>query len=125
MRDETDFEKSAVQLKAIAEPTRLRFLSHLAQTSGSVTAISKAIDADLAKTSHHLVVLRKAGVLQSSSQGRESIYRLAPGIARVTDGILTIEIGGCQFNMPADDRASGNCKSAASNHTAWHERIRE
>ncbi len=62
--------------KALGDPTRLRLLSCLAKCGRpcSVTVLTKCCSVDLSVVSRHLIVLEKAGVLESAKEGRTVFY---------------------------------------------------
>ena len=65
-------------LRAIAEPTRWRIIELLAGGELCVCHIVDELDARQPLVSHHLKVLREAGVVQTSPQGTWIWYRLVP-----------------------------------------------
>lgn len=68
-------------LKALSDPVRLRLLSVIASRSGAeacVCDISVGIDVTQPTISHHLKVLRNAGLLVSERRGSWVYYRVIP-----------------------------------------------
>ena len=68
-------------LKALSDPVRLRLLSVVASHSGGeacVCDISVGIDVSQPTVSHHLKVLRTAGLLESERRGSWVYYRVIP-----------------------------------------------
>ena len=71
----------AGMLKALSDPMRLRLLSVIASHSGAeacVCDISAGIDLTQPTISHHLKVLRNAGLLHSERRGSWVYYRVIP-----------------------------------------------
>jgi ArsR family transcriptional regulator, arsenate/arsenite/antimonite-responsive transcriptional repressor len=71
----------AVMLKALSDPVRLRLLSVVASHDGAeacVCDISVGIDVTQPTISHHLKVLRTAGLLDSERRGSWVYYRVIP-----------------------------------------------
>jgi ArsR family transcriptional regulator len=71
----------AGMLKALSDPVRLRLLSIVASRTGSeacVCDISVGIDVTQPTISHHLKVLRTAGLLDSERRGSWVYYRVIP-----------------------------------------------
>ncbi len=102
MHDKQFFEDCADRFKALAEPTRLEIVQYLVKNQSSVTALGGAIGIDIVKASHHLNILRTAGMVTAKKSGRESYYQLAPGVAKIdADGVLTINVGCFEFVLPA------------------------
>lgn len=68
-------------LKALSDPVRLRLLSVVASHSGGeacVCDISAGIEVSQPTISHHLKVLRTAGLLDSERRGSWVYYRVIP-----------------------------------------------
>ncbi len=68
-------------LKALADPVRLRLLSIIASHSGReacVCEISEGITVGQPTISHHLKVLRTAGLIDSERRGSWVYYRVIP-----------------------------------------------
>lgn len=71
----------AGQLKALSDPVRLRLLSVVASHSGGeacVCDLSAGIDLTQPTISHHLKVLRTAGLLECERRGSWVYYRVVP-----------------------------------------------
>jgi len=71
----------AAKLKALSDPVRLRLLSVVASHSGSeacVCELSAGIEVTQPTISHHLKVLRTAGLLASERRGSWVYYRVIP-----------------------------------------------
>jgi ArsR family transcriptional regulator, arsenate/arsenite/antimonite-responsive transcriptional repressor len=71
----------AGMLKALSDPVRLRLLSVVASHAGGeacVCDISVGIDLTQPTISHHLKVLRTAGLLDSERRGSWVYYRVIP-----------------------------------------------
>lgn len=71
----------AEKLKALADPVRLRLLSVVASHTGGeacVCDISVGIEVSQPTVSHHLKVLRRAGLLASERRGSWVYYRVVP-----------------------------------------------
>ena len=75
--DLLQFEDLAERLRALGHPIRLA-MAMLLHESGAqnVTAIHTALDIDQATASHHLRIMRTAGILSVERDGKSSIYRL-------------------------------------------------
>lgn len=78
-------------LKALSDPVRLRLLSVVASHSGGeacVCDISVGIDVSQPTISHHLKVLRTAGLLESERRGSWVYYRVIPQALRQLSHLL-------------------------------------
>src|SRR5437763_2392796 len=67
------------QLKALADPARLSIVERLRSGSASVLELVEALGAPQPTVSHHLRVLREAGLVASRRRGRWIDYELVPG----------------------------------------------
>ena len=65
-------------LQAIAEPNRIRIIECLRTGSKNVTELAKLLSVEIVNVSHHLGVLRQAGLVQDEKQGRFVVYSLHP-----------------------------------------------
>jgi len=86
---------------ALGDPTRLAIVRELAGAE-SVCAcdFTSCCDVRQPTVSHHLKVLREAGVIESERQGTWVYYRLAPGVADRLRAFATEFTGGGQL-IPA------------------------
>lgn len=66
-------------LGVVADPTRWRILTLLADTELCTTHLQDLLDARQNLVSHHLKVLREAGLVLTEPCGRFTYYRLRPG----------------------------------------------
>ena len=86
----------AVLFKALADPVRLRLLSTIASRADGeacVCDLSTGIEVTQPTISHHLKVLREAGLLTSERRASWVYYRVVPqALARLSD-VLAIEAG--------------------------------
>lgn len=72
----------AAQLKALADPTRLRLLSMIATSpTGELCAcvLPEAVERSQPTVSHHLTQLVQAGVISREQRGKWAWFRLNPG----------------------------------------------
>ena len=65
--------------KAAADPCRLRILKLLKEGELCVCEIMTALSKPQSTTSHHLSILREAGLVKERRDGKWSYYRLADG----------------------------------------------
>ncbi|WP_199255963.1 ArsR/SmtB family transcription factor [Mycolicibacterium mengxianglii] len=84
----------ARKLKALADPVRLRLFSAVASHSGGeacVCDISGGIDVSQPTVSHHLKVLRDAGLLTSERRASWVYYTVVPEALRELAALLDLE----------------------------------
>ncbi|HYM52174.1 MAG TPA: metalloregulator ArsR/SmtB family transcription factor [Candidatus Dormibacteraeota bacterium] len=76
-------------LSALADPVRLSIIRQLASAPGAVCAcdFTECCTVSQPTVSHHLKVLREAGVLTSERQGTFIYYSLSPDFERRWAGI--------------------------------------
>jgi DNA-binding transcriptional ArsR family regulator len=77
--DETQIKAEAEIFKAMADPCRLKILSLLREGELCVCEIMVAVDRPQSSTSHHLSILKDAGLIKERKDGRWSRYRLSEG----------------------------------------------
>lgn len=88
---ETDFEPAAALLKAIADPYRLTMLATLAAAPEQVCVcdFTDALPLNQPTVSHHLRILREAGLVTCERRGTWVYYRLAPRASKRLGDALT------------------------------------
>ncbi|WP_433524237.1 ArsR/SmtB family transcription factor [Nocardia pseudovaccinii] len=77
--------------KALADPVRLRLLSVVASHGGQevcVCELSDGFDISQPTVSHHLKVLREAGLLSSERRGSWVYYRVEPAALQQLSHLL-------------------------------------
>jgi ArsR family transcriptional regulator len=89
-------------LSALADPTRLEILRQLAG-SAEVCAcdFTSCCDVSQPTISHHLKVLRDAGVVTSERRGNWVFYRIAPNLIERLSGIAQTLVPGGIFPAAA------------------------
>ncbi|MGQ0792515.1 MAG: ArsR/SmtB family transcription factor [Deltaproteobacteria bacterium] len=66
--------------KALAEETRLEIMQCLFKEERSVSDIAKEIGKEVSKVSHHLGILRGAGLVTDKKEGKFVVYQIHPVI---------------------------------------------
>ncbi len=93
-------------LSALADPTRLAIVRELAATTETCACdFTATCDVGQPTVSHHLRVLREAGVVTSERRGQWIWYRLAPDVAVRLASIARGMIPGGL--IPASDLVAG------------------
>lgn len=77
MPDQAIFDKTAETFSLISDPTRVKILWLLCHTEDCVANIAAAIEMSSPAVSHHLRVLKQAGLLAYRKCGKEAYYTLA------------------------------------------------
>ena len=76
-----DAEQLAAGLKAVADPARLRILSLIQaqpDREACVCHLTEPLDLSQGTVSHHLRVLREAGLVERDQRGSWGFYRVVP-----------------------------------------------
>lgn len=79
MKTDLDIESLPGGLRAVAEPLRWRILALLGQEELCVCHLVEALDAPQSLISHHLRVLRDAGLVESERYRYWTYYRRRTG----------------------------------------------
>jgi ArsR family transcriptional regulator len=91
-----DATELAARFKAVADPTRLRLLSLIAVHEGGEACVCDLTDAfDLSgpTISHHLKVLREAGLITGDRRGTWIYYRAVPeALAALTRALVPADL---------------------------------
>jgi DNA-binding transcriptional ArsR family regulator len=77
--NEAELESESEIFKALADPCRLKILSLLREGELCACEIMVGVDRPQSSTSHHLSILKDAGLIKERKDGRWSRYRLSEG----------------------------------------------
>lgn len=86
----------AEMLKVLADETRLGVVRQLMQGPKHVGQINAHLGVEKTLLSHHLKVLRQAGIVHAERDGKAVLYRLAPEVESKRRG-AGIDLGCCQI----------------------------
>jgi ArsR family transcriptional regulator, nickel/cobalt-responsive transcriptional repressor len=92
-------------LKALSEPIRLRIVDVLRAGPKNVSEIAEAVGIEIVNASHHLGILKHAGIARSRREGRNIVYRLAEGVLDAKAGRQSnehINLGCCRLEIPRE-----------------------
>lgn len=82
-------EELADRFRALADPTRVAIVNRLAAADEvCVCDLTAAFELSQPTISHHLRVLREAGIVESSRRGTWAYYRLVPETIAALRGAL-------------------------------------
>src|ERR671929_1330488 len=82
-------EELAARFKALADPTRVALVNRLAAAEEvCVCDLNTAFDLSQPTISHHLRILREAGLVESTRRGTWAYYRLVPEAIESLRGAL-------------------------------------
>lgn len=89
-------EEIALKLKALADPVRLRLFSAVASHAGGeacVCDVSEGLEVSQPTISHHLKVLREAGLLTAQRRGSWVYYAMVPdALHALTDRLIGVQV---------------------------------
>src|ERR671932_2213125 len=82
-------DELAARFKALADPTRVALVNRLAAAEEvCVCDLNTAFDLSQPTISHHLRILREAGLVESTRRGTWAYYRLVPEAIESLRGAL-------------------------------------
>jgi len=93
--DETSAAGLAQVFKALGDPVRLRLVSLIGARQGGevcVCDLTSAFELSQPTISHHLKVLREAGLIDSERRGTWVYYRLVPAALERMAGLLSVPV---------------------------------
>ena len=85
-------------LKALADETRLEVVKQLMSGPQHVGEINADLQVEQTLLSHHLKVLREAGIVEAERDGKAVLYRLSPAVESKRRGKI-IDLGCCQLKF--------------------------
>jgi ArsR family transcriptional regulator len=74
--------------KALADPTRLRIMLLLGRRELCVCEIMYVLDMEQSRVSHHMRVLRDAGIAEDVREGRWIVYRVPDRAKPLLEGLF-------------------------------------
>jgi len=102
MKKTEEFQGCAERLRALADPDRLRIVTCLFLGEKNVGEIASDLGDEIVKVSHHLGILRRAGIVRAAKHGRFVHYCLNPDVAVATDARSKpkrIDFGCCRVDL--------------------------
>src|SRR2546430_17269540 len=98
-------DELAARFKALADPTRVAIVNRLSVADEvCVCNLTETFDLSQPTISHHLKVLRDAGLVEASRRGTWAYYRLVPEAIAA----LRLALGAaCTYSSPARGRQVG------------------
>lgn len=106
-KDPLNPTRCAKMLAALAAPERLKIVRYLAGGTHTVTEIVDMLRIAAVNVSHHLTVLKHAGLIRGVKRGRFVDYSLRPGVLEeaVEAGVPkeALDLGCCKLELPSAD----------------------
>lgn len=109
---ETDARTLAAVFKALSDPVRLRLLSLIASFAGGeacVCDLTGPFDVTAPTISHHLKVLREAGLIEGERRGTWVYYRVQPEALERLGAVLSTDV-----QVPASTPITAQAVAAAA-----------
>jgi DNA-binding transcriptional ArsR family regulator len=101
MEDHLQANVCARYLKALSEPDRLRIIQCLQDGPKNVSELAELLERELVNVSHHLSVLRHAGLVQDEKKGKYVVYSLHPSVLakkkKNEQGKEILDLGCCRL----------------------------
>src|SRR5262245_35303673 len=96
-------------LAALAAPERLRIVRFLRDGPRNAGEIAEMLQTAAVNVSHHMNVLKHAGLVCSEKRGRFVLYSLAPGVLDTNSPLADhLNLGCCRLELPPEaDRGRG------------------
>jgi ArsR family transcriptional regulator len=98
MYDEPALTECARRLKALADPERLRIIRCLKTGPKNVSELADSLGRELVNVSHHLGVLRHAGLVSDERRGKFVVYSLHPDVIRRKEPDC-LDLGCCRLDL--------------------------
>ena len=96
-RPETE-NSCADRLKVLADETRLAVVRQLMDGPLHVGAINDSLGLEQSLLSHHLRILREAGIVKAERDGKAVLYSLAPDVESASAG-KAVNLGCCKLSF--------------------------
>lgn len=108
LSDPATMHETAELMRLLADPTRLRVLSLLEDGEMNVSTLCRELDVAQPTVSHHLGLLREAGILLCRREGKQVFYSINPTHLQPPDdrGCLHLRHGHLELHMCAVNAAS-------------------
>ena len=99
-------------LAALADPVRLRILAMLRERERCVCHLTSALQLAQPTISHHMAILKRAGLVRDRHDARWTYYRLEPSAARA----LSESIATLLDTTHTDPGPAAGCAPASCSH---------
>lgn len=101
--DPLQSDHCAEKLRALGDPIRIKIIDSLRVCPMNVSELADCLELEIVNVSHHLGVLRHAGLVERKKEGRFVVYSLHEGVfkrgkaVRITEHI---NLGCCRLEIP-------------------------
>lgn len=93
------YGERAARLRAVADETRLRILRTLLVGEKCVTELAKALRLEQPTVSHHLGLLRQAGLVAARRKGKRVVYAVSPEVRPGDGDGFSLDLGCCRITF--------------------------
>ncbi len=98
-----EFEVSCADLlKVLADETRLAVARELMRGERFAGDLCRSLEIEQSLLSHHLRILREAGIVESERHGKAVLYRLSPAVESKRRGDA-LDLGCCRLTFGGPD----------------------
>ena len=100
----------AAIFSALSAPERIKILRFLRDGERNVSQIADMLRTAPVNVSHHVAVMKYAGLIQSRKDGRFMMYSLLPGLSVQTpqgSGLMRLETAACAIELHIEAPAVG------------------
>lgn len=106
VRKTVSSQECAGILRAVGDPTRLAILESLLSHEKCVSELVEALKRPQPYISHHLRILRQAGLIEGQRDGKQICYRIVPDMQSTLKhrGEQGLNFGCCQLSFPVTIR---------------------
>lgn len=101
--DPLQSDQCAEKLRALGDPMRIKIIDSLRACPMNVTELADCLESEVVIISHHLGVLRHAGLVEREKQGRFVVYSIREGVfepTRASRPTEHINLGCCRLEIP-------------------------
>lgn len=106
----------AEKLKVLSDKTRLAVMECLMEQPSHVGNLAEILDVEQSLLSHHLKVLREAGLVIADRDGKAVLYKAAPE-TEVAGTTKAINLGCCQLVFDPEQRSKRRSLISSASRT--------
>src|SRR5262249_6314571 len=120
MSEDLEPDRCARLLKAMADPERLKIVQCLRAGPKNVSELAAELGEEIVNVSHHLGVLRNAGIAIDERHGRFIVYRLHPDVFKAglkTGDVEHLDFGCCRLEIPSGETGAAETRKARRGNT--------
>jgi ArsR family transcriptional regulator len=92
-------DNCATILKVLADETRLAVVRQLMEGPQQVNEMNATLQLEQSLLSHHLRILRDAGIVRSQRDGKAVLYRLSEEVLAGIQSGESLNLGCCQLSF--------------------------